>query len=139
PRARAPLRLRRGRRGLGGTAGLRAELALMGAQVRGAFLPSAALVLALVGCVGAPPEGPFPLSLPPGFPAPQVPEANPLTAARIELGRHLFYDERISGNGTQSCASCHRQERAFADGLIQPAGSTGVLHPRNSPSLTNAA
>lgn len=111
----------------------------MGAQVRGAFFPSATLVLALVGCVGAPPEDPFPLSLPPGFPAPQVPEANPLTAARIELGRHLFYDERISGNGTQSCASCHRQERAFADGLIQPAGSTGVLHPRNSPSLTNAA
>ncbi len=77
--------------------------------------------------------------LPAGFPAPRVPEDNPLTAEKVALGRHLFYDERLSGNATQSCASCHRQELAFTDGKVAPSGSTGEALVRNSPTLTNAA
>ncbi len=50
--------------------------------------------------------------LPPRVAPPAVPAEAPLTAARIELGRRLFYDTRLSGNGTQSCASCHVQELA---------------------------
>ena len=39
-----------------------------------------------------------------------------MTAEKVALGRRLFYDVRLSGNGTQACASCHQQERAFTDG-----------------------
>jgi cytochrome c peroxidase len=56
----------------------------------------------------------------------------------VELGRRLFYDTRLSGNQTQACATCHRQEFAFADARSVPLGSTGEPHPRNSVGLTNA-
>ncbi|MGC3982565.1 MAG: cytochrome c peroxidase, partial [Steroidobacteraceae bacterium] len=48
--------------------------------------------------------------LPEGIAPPRVPDNAPMTVERVELGRHLFYDQRLSGNGTQSCASCHLQE-----------------------------
>jgi len=82
-------------------------------------------------------RGGFPWVLPEGFPPPRVPEDNPMSLEKVELGRHLFYDQRLSGNGTESCASCHRQELAFSDGLPLGIGSTGDVHPRNSMSLTN--
>ena len=55
-------------------------------------------------------------NLPQHFPQPRVPATNPMSEAKAELGRYLFYDTRLSGNGTQSCATCHEQERAFTDG-----------------------
>jgi cytochrome c peroxidase len=57
--------------------------------------------------------------------------------ARVDLGRHLFYDVRLSGNGTQSCATCHRQDLAFTDGRPHGIGSTGQQHPRSPMSLVN--
>ncbi|MEM9692340.1 MAG: MbnH family di-heme enzyme [Myxococcota bacterium] len=78
-------------------------------------------------------------TLPEGFPRPNVPADNPMTEAKVTLGRHLFYEPRLSGNETQSCASCHKQELAFTDGLAQSVGSTGEIHPRNSMSLVNVA
>lgn len=78
-------------------------------------------------------------NLPAGFPVPVVPEDNPMTAAKVELGRYLFYDTRLSGNNTMSCSSCHHQESAFSDGLTVPVGSTGETHVRNSQTLTNIA
>jgi cytochrome c peroxidase len=62
-----------------------------------------------------------------------------MSPEKIELGRRLFYDTRLSGNGTQSCASCHQQSRAFTDGRARAVGSTGVIHPRGAMSLVNAA
>ncbi|NJL56416.1 di-heme enzyme, partial [bacterium] len=62
-----------------------------------------------------------------------------MTEAKVELGRYLFYDTRLSGNNTMSCASCHHQERAFTDGLAVPVGSTGESHVRNAQTLTNVA
>lgn len=81
--------------------------------------------------------GDYEWTLPDGFPQQRVPEANPMSEAKVELGRHLFYDRRLSGNETQSCASCHRQSRAFAHPAAVPLGSTGEAHPRNSMSLVN--
>ncbi len=75
--------------------------------------------------------------LPPSFPTPFVPADNPMTAEKVELGRHLFYDVRLSGNGLQACGTCHLQEKAFTDGLTVAKGSTGELHPRNSQHLAN--
>ncbi len=77
--------------------------------------------------------------LPPGFPQPVVPADNPMSAVKVELGRHLFYDRRLSDNGTQACASCHEQARAFTDGRETSIGSTGQMHPRNSMGLANVA
>ena len=77
--------------------------------------------------------------LPKGFPKPNVPADNPMTDAKIRLGRYLFYDRRISVSGTQSCATCHRQELAFTDGKAQAVGATGQSHPRGAMSLVNIA
>src|SRR5262245_50718155 len=60
-----------------------------------------------------------------------------MSAAKVELGRYLFYDKRMSSNGKESCASCHRQELAFTDGRARAEGTTGELHPRSSMSLAN--
>lgn len=78
-------------------------------------------------------------SLPGDVPAPQVPADNPMSSAKVELGRWLFYDIRLSGNETMSCASCHIQALAFTDGVSRSVGSTGVAHPRSSMSLVNVA
>jgi cytochrome c peroxidase len=78
-------------------------------------------------------------NLPPRVPPPRVPLSAPVTPTRVELGRRLFYDERLSGNGTQSCATCHVQEKAFTDGRARGLGSTGMLHPRSPMSLVNVA
>jgi cytochrome c peroxidase len=62
-----------------------------------------------------------------------------MTAEKVALGRRLFYDVRLSGNGTQACASCHQQKRAFTDGRARAVGSTDEIHPRSAMSLANAA
>ncbi len=81
----------------------------------------------------------FDWHLPKGFPRPAVPAGNPMSAAKVELGRYLFYDKRMSVNGRESCGSCHLQERAFTDGRARAEGTTGQLHPRGSMSLVNVA
>ena len=78
-------------------------------------------------------------NLPNGFAAPAVPQDNPMNTAKVELGRALFYDARLSGNGTQSCASCHSQASAFTDNRALSVGSTGKTHPRNAQPLANVA
>lgn len=81
----------------------------------------------------------FRWQLPPGFPEPNVPTDNPMSDAKVELGRHLFYDARLSSTGDVSCATCHRQELAFTDGLPRAVGATGQLHRRSAMSLANVA
>lgn len=94
-----------------------------------------AIMSALTGCNGAREE--YAWNLPPGFPKPVVPADNPMSEAKVELGRRLFYDTQLSANQTQSCASCHQQAHAFSDPRVRSIGSTGELHHRNSMSLTN--
>lgn len=77
--------------------------------------------------------------LPAGFPTPRVPPDNLMSAAKVELGRRLFHDTRLSGNGTFSCASCHIQAHGFSDGQARAVGSTHEIHPRSSMSLGNVA
>ena len=83
--------------------------------------------------------GPYEWNLPPGFPFPNVPPDNPMTKEKVELGRYLFYDKRLSLNQTQSCATCHQQAKAFTDGRGRGLGSTGEFHPRGPMSLVNVA
>src|SRR3954454_2877410 len=66
-----------------------------------------------------------------------VPEEDPLTPERIELGRRLFSDRRLSRDGSVSCASCHDPARAFSDGRSIAEGVFGRKGRRNSPALIN--
>jgi len=95
--------------------------------------------LLVCGCAAASFAADFDWGLPKGIPSPAVPADNSMNPAKVELGRHLFYDSRLSVNGKQSCASCHRQELAFTDGKARAEGTTGVTHPRGSMSLANVA
>ncbi|MGE0443099.1 MAG: MbnH family di-heme enzyme [Gemmatimonadales bacterium] len=118
-------------------------------HLRSRALAAAFAVVAAAGTAGCggdetlspdaivPTAGTFDWNLPAGFPTPRVPVDNPMTTAKVDLGRHLFYDVRMSGNQTQSCGSCHQQARAFTDGLPRSIGSTGEIHPRNAQSLAN--
>jgi len=83
---------------------------------------------------------PTPYTIPPtpGFPNPIIKADNPLTVQGIELGRALFYDPVLSGDNTQSCASCHNPQFAFTDnGKIFSTGITGAIGTRNSMPLFN--
>ena len=77
--------------------------------------------------------------LPAHFKPPRVPADNPMSEEKFQLGRRLFYDTRLSGNGTQACASCHFQHLAFTDGKAVSTGSTGEETARNAPSIANSA
>lgn len=63
----------------------------------------------------------------------------PPAAAQVELGRHLFFDKRLSGDASLSCASCHNPEHAYTDAKPLAAGYPGTLYFRNAPSVINAA
>lgn len=78
--------------------------------------------------------------LPSDFPAPRVPADNPMSDARVTLGRFLFYDRRMSITLTKSCGDCHEQRRGFTDNLETAVGVTpDQVHPRNALTLTNVA
>jgi len=100
-----------------------------------------ALAILLAGAAGRAgrPSTAWVWRLPSGFPVPKVPADNPMTVEKVELGRRLFYDTRLSGNRTFACANCHQQAHAFADALPRGVGSTGEMHPRGSMPLSNIA
>ncbi|MEW6128293.1 MAG: cytochrome c peroxidase [Acidobacteriota bacterium] len=67
-----------------------------------------------------------------------VPKDNPLTQAKVELGKRLFFDKQLSVDGTVSCATCHDPERAFTDGKRVSEGIQGRRGTRNAPTILNA-
>jgi len=69
----------------------------------------------------------------------QAPKNNPQTPEKIELGKKLFFDRRLSGDGTMSCASCHIPEQAFADGQDISMSYPTTKNWRNAPGLINVA
>src|SRR4029434_6699475 len=66
-----------------------------------------------------------------------VPEENPITAEKIDLGRRLFFDRRLSRDGSVNCSSCHDPERAFSDGRSIAVGVLGRQGRRSAPALIN--
>jgi cytochrome c peroxidase len=81
----------------------------------------------------------FRWNLPAWVPPPVVPADNPMSVAKVELGRHLFHDLRLSADGSQSCASCHHQDKAFTDGRAVAEGITGEKGARSAMGLANVA
>ena len=68
-----------------------------------------------------------------------VPDKNPQTPEKIDLGKKLFFDRRLSGDGTMSCATCHMPELAFTDGQDISLSYPTTKNWRNSPTLINVA
>lgn len=101
---------------------------------------SSVLLRASVGCwlllVGL---GYAQWQVPAHFPAVQLPGDNALTAAGIGLGKRLFFETRLSRQGQQSCASCHRAPQAFAEPRRFSTGTEGELGKRNSQPIFNLA
>jgi cytochrome c peroxidase len=82
------------------------------------------------------------VSLPGGLrmlPSLPVDATNPPTPAKIELGRQLFEDARLSGDESISCASCHPAETGYADAVAFSEGAGGKPMPRHTPTLLNSA
>lgn len=98
------------------------------------------VVLSCAAVAFAAPLGGTPIwDIPAWVPPPREPADNPTTPAKVELGRHLFYDKRLSADGTMSCATCHEQARAFTDGKKTAVGVTGEISKKNSMALANVA
>jgi cytochrome c peroxidase len=73
----------------------------------------------------------------PGYEAMSIPADNPMSPEKVALGRQLFFDERLSGDGTKSCYSCHVCEHGLTDGLAKAMGAGNKTLTRNSPTLWN--
>lgn len=103
-------------------------------------LASMILVAAAVGTAAAadPDRLGYRWPMPAWLAPPPVPKDNPMTPAKVELGRHLFYDSRLSADGAVACASCHKQTLAFTDGRTVSVGVRGIKGHRNAPGLANA-
>jgi len=79
------------------------------------------------------------LSPPLGIPSVPFPKDNPPTRERIDLGRRLFFDPRLSSDGSTSCATCHNPDQAFVDNQVTSRGIGGKKATRNTPTLINTA
>lgn len=80
---------------------------------------------------------PYELKIPSHFPDMIIPEDNPMTVEGVALGRKLFYETRLSGNNTQSCATCHAPDHSFSDPNQFSTGIDGLQGNRNSMALIN--
>jgi cytochrome c peroxidase len=69
----------------------------------------------------------------------KFPTDNPETAIKVELGQRLFFEKRLSGNGSMSCATCHDPQHGFSDGRARAVGSHGDVLARHTPTIFNAA
>ncbi|CCB86687.1 methylamine utilization protein MauG [Parachlamydia acanthamoebae UV-7] len=80
-----------------------------------------------------------PFAVPLGLPPLPWPEDNPYNKEKAELGRLLYFDKRLSSNGTVSCATCHAIQDAFTDNQVVSQGIDGNKGNRNSPTVINSA
>jgi cytochrome c peroxidase len=109
-----------------------------------AILATSALVGASWGCAPAAETPSEPADAPAAAPAAAlgpvpVPADNPITPEKAELGRQLYYDARLSADGSRSCYSCHLCENGLTDGKPVAEGALGKVLTRSSPSLWNIA
>src|SRR5687767_12844041 len=74
-----------------------------------------------------------------GLPLVQWPPDNPYSSEKVELGKLLFFDKRLSSDATVSCASCHLPSRGFGDQFSASTGVGGRIGTRHAPSLINRA
>ncbi len=106
----------------------------------GVFVAGLALIVAwLMPALAADSATDKPPKPPLGLPKVQWPEDNRYSAAKAELGRLLYFDKRLSHDGTVSCASCHAPEKAFTDWAPVSTGIAGKKGGRSAPTVINQA
>jgi len=82
----------------------------------------------------------YPYKLPLGLKsAPEVPADNPINDAKVELGKRLYFDKRVSGDGTVSCATCHDPTKGWTDRSPVSTGIRGQKGGRSAPTVLNSA
>ncbi len=102
------------------------------------------VLLALTACVNYPTDKPVLKAKDTSLaswilPLPPSPKDNAPNAARVDLGRHLFFDPRLSGDGNMSCATCHNPGLGWSDGLATGLGVKSMVLGRASPTIVNSA
>jgi cytochrome c peroxidase len=101
------------------------------------------VLLFAAGCHNSAHEGPIgpkaEIKVPLGLPPIPIPANNPPTVDAITLGRRLFYDRRLSNDGSLACSSCHNPRFDFTDGTRLSKGVGAAMGIRNAPTLLNAA
>jgi cytochrome c peroxidase len=80
-----------------------------------------------------------PFAVPKGLPPLKVPADNPMTAAKVALGKQLYFDKRLSIDNTVSCASCHDPKKGWSNGEQVATGVGGLKGGRSAPPIVNAA
>src|SRR5438105_2395878 len=80
----------------------------------------------------------FALQVPPGLKPLPVPSDNPLTQAKVELGKQLYFDPRLSQDNTVSCASCHDPGKGWSNAAPFATGIGGQVGGRSAPTIVNA-
>ena len=98
-----------------------------------------ALVLITVSLPTAKPAWGMDTQLPKGLPAVSAPADNPTTEAKVELGKQLYFDKRLSRDNTISCASCHDPAKGWSNGEATALGFGGARGGRSAPTVLNTA
>lgn len=112
---------------------LAAVVVVAGCFTAGAAVPT--LIAAFASAVDAPAARP-PLA---ALPQPPPPPDAPLTPERVQLGKLLYFDPRLSGDASTSCADCHHPSQGWGDGNELSRGYPGTVHWRNSQTVVNTA
>ena len=102
------------------------------------FVLALTATVLMQNCKKPPPEK-FELKIPLGLDAEAqyIPENNPLTAEKVELGRKLYFDKRLSADNSVSCATCHSPKFGFTDGSPVSTGINGQKGGRSAPTVVN--
>lgn len=104
------------------------------------LLAAACLAASLLPASAGAFDGPeYPYKVPLGLKAPDVPEDNPVTDAKVDLGKKLYFDKRLSRDGTISCATCHAPEKGWTDQAPVSTGIKGQKGGVSAPTVLNAA
>ncbi|MBL8223312.1 MAG: cytochrome-c peroxidase, partial [Bryobacterales bacterium] len=101
------------------------------------WIAAPAVVLSLAVALGQQSKSPIPVPL--GLLPVQFPKDNPYSPAKAELGKLLYFDVRLSGDNSVSCATCHAPQHAYTDGKPVSTGIRGQKGGRSAPTIWNAA
>ena len=104
--------------------------------------PAGSMAMAPASAVAVKPLPPMPkapalAATPEGLAELKVPEANPLTPEKVMLGKQLFFDKRLSRDGSASCETCHVPEKGWTDGTALSKKVGGAMNVRHSPTMLN--
>ena len=104
------------------------------------WLAAVAPAILVSALLGAEKKAPRPdVQVPLGLLPIQWPEDNPFSTDKVDLGRLLYFDKRLSADGTVACANCHHPQFAFTDGLAVSTGIKGQKGGRSAPTVFNRA